>query len=255
MLSKNKIKFILSLARKKNRDAEQVFLAEGNKLVTEAIGSGFTIELLCGTADFLKENKIDRLCANEVLEVSAEEIKKASLLQSPQDALAVVRMPGYGFSPDLIAGEFSLALDSIQDPGNMGTIMRIADWFGIKHILCSESTVDCYNPKVIQSGMGAIFRVQAHYLELPQTLARAARSGLPVYGTFLDGENIYDHPLSQNGILVMGNEGNGISAEVAKTISAGIHIPSYPPNGQSSESLNVAVAAAICCAEFRRRLK
>ncbi len=254
MLSKNKIKFIQSLSRKKIREQEKLFLVEGNKMVIEAIEAGMQIELLCGTADFLHENRIATDATTEVIEVSPEEMQKASLLQSPQKALAVIRMPEQQFNFSTLTNEFSLALDCIQDPGNLGTIIRLADWFGIKTILCSLNTVDCFNPKVIQASMGAIYRVQIQYIELGNTLKVASAQGIKIFGTFLEGKNIYQHKLAPTGILVMGNEGNGISEEVEQVITEKIHIPAFPPDSPTSESLNVATATAICCAEFRRRL-
>ena len=254
MLSKNKIKIIQSLGRKKTRDSEHVFLAEGNKLVLEAIASGLKLQLVAATQSFLEENNVQLKHADEVIACSPEEIKKASLLKNPQEALAVVEIPQKGLKITQLANDFTLVLDGIQDPGNMGTIIRTADWFGIKSILCSPNSVDCYNPKVIQSSMGAIFRVAVNYLDLPVFLVEAAKQNLPVYGTFLEGENIYTSNLSPTGLLVMGNEGNGISEEVARFVTQKIHIPTFATNQSGSESLNVATASAICCSEFRRRL-
>jgi TrmH family RNA methyltransferase len=252
MLSKNKIKYIQSLARKKNREAEQVFLVEGDKMVAEALQSSFSVRLLCATGEFLAGNRqIAR--KTEVIEATTDEIRKASLLQSPQHALAVVEMPQTEFDPPALKNKLSLALDFIQDPGNMGTIIRLSDWFGIEHILCSENTVDCYNPKVIQASMGAIFRVKVHYLDLAQSLKALGQEGLPVYGAFLEGKNIYTQPLDAKGVLVMGNEGNGISPEVEAVITDKIHIPSFASNDAGSESLNVSMATAVCLSEFRRR--
>jgi len=265
MLSKNKIKFIQSLARKKNREAEKLFLVEGDKMVAEALQSSFSVRLLVATDEFLANNigsPTDLVTGSqpvsgnkvaEIIEASVEEIRKASLLQSPQHALAVVEMPQTEFEQSALANKLSLALDFIQDPGNLGTIIRLADWFGIEHLLCSENTVDCFNPKVIQASMGAIFRVKVHYLNLPEVLKKAQAEKLPVYGAFLEGENIYRHNLSQAGILVMGNEGNGISAEVEQTVTDKIHIPSFASNGTGSESLNVSMATGICLSEFKRR--
>ena len=145
-----------------------------------------------------------------------------------------------------------LALDDIQDPGNLGTIIRLADWFGIEHIFCSQGTVDVYNSKVIQATMGALARVKVHYCNLPELIS--SLKDVPVYGTFLDGENIYDKPLSENGLIIMGNEGNGVSKEVSQLINNKLYIPNYPSGRTTSESLNVAIATAVVCAEFRRRL-
>ena len=253
MLSKNKIKFIQSLSHKKIRDQENVFLAEGNKMVMEAISSDVPIQLIAGTPVFYSENDIPALAANEIIECSAEELKKASLLQNPQQALAVIKMRGQDISFTELRNELTLALDFVQDPGNLGTIIRIADWFGIRNIICSADTADCYNPKVIQASMGAIFRVKVHYLNLAVFLDEAGQNQLPVYGTFLEGANIYQSKLSSNGILVLGNEGHGISSEIARLIRYKIHIPSFPAGKTGPESLNVATATAISCSEFKRR--
>ena len=161
----------------------------------------------------------------------------------------------YEFSIDELLGnnELILALDAVQDPGNLGTIIRIADWFGIKNIICSQGTVDVYNTKTIQSTMGALARVRIHYVNLKEVLDICSRNDYPIYGTFLDGSSIYNAKLTNYGIIVMGNEGNGISDEIEKVISDKLLIPSYPVGELTSESLNVAVATAIVCSEFRRR--
>jgi TrmH family RNA methyltransferase len=253
MLSKNKIKFIHSLNRKKTRENEKLFLVEGNKLVLEAISSKLPLKLLVATPDFYELTELDCNLAEEVIECSAEELKKASMLQTPQQAMAVVHMPNNVLRINQLTNQLSIALDFIQDPGNLGTIIRMADWFGIEHLLCSTDTVDCYNPKVIQASMGAILRVNVHYIDLEEWLEKANQVQLPVYGTFLEGENIYQSSLSNKGILVMGNEGNGISPAITRKIEHKIHIPSFATNGDGSESLNVATATAICCSEFKRR--
>ena len=149
--------------------------------------------------------------------------------------------------------ELVLALDEVQNPGNLGTIVRLADWFGIGDIVCSPGTADCFNPKVVQATMGAILRVRVHYTDLPRFLAEAAGRGTPVYGTFLEGDNIYDAPLTRGGIVVMGNEGRGVTPETARTVTRKLFIPPYPADRHGSESLNVAMATGIVCAEFRRR--
>ena len=254
MLSKNKIKFIQSLVRKKVRDQEKLFLVEGNKMVLEAFASDLRVRMIAGTNSFFTENQVPEYAAEEMIDCSEEELKKASLLKNPQQALAIVEIPVEPITISQLTNKFSLALDFIQDPGNLGTIIRIADWFGIEHILCSENTVDCFNPKVIQASMGAIFRVKVHYLKLAQLINEASRNEIAVFGTFLEGENIYQSNLSENGILVMGNEGNGISDEVKNKVRHKIHIPSFQTGQTGSESLNVATATAICCSEFRRRI-
>ena len=252
MLSKNKIKLIQSLNRKKERDESGLFLVEGNKMVEEALRSGFNVETLVCTPQFLQEHPGVHQKVNELIETDNGSIQKASLLQNPQDSLALVFQPDYAEPPINFRNDLLLALDFIQDPGNLGAILRIADWFGIQKVICSENTVDVFNPKVVQASMGAIFRVQVMYTGLEVFLNNVLKNQAPVYGTFLEGNDIYSEKLSKNGIVVLGNEGNGISAEVAGLVSHKIYIPSFS-SGKGSESLNVAMAAAICCSEFRRR--
>jgi RNA methyltransferase, TrmH family len=253
MLSKNKIKQIQSLNRKKIRDESSLFLIEGNKMVEEALRSGFAVETLICSPKFLQIHPEIRMRALEIIETDSESIHKASLLQNPQDSLAIVRMPDSTNQTEDFENNLILALDFIQDPGNLGTILRIADWFGIQNVICSENTVDVYNPKVVQSSMGAIFRVQTRYTQLDAYLNSAKDSGIPVYGTFLEGENIYTEKLTRNGILILGNEGNGISESAAKFVTRKLLIPSFSTETNKPESLNVAIATAICCSEFKRR--
>ena len=249
MLSKNKIKYIRSLELKKNRKEEKAFVAEGHKLVGDLLGH-FPCRLLIATRAWLERNpEVD---ATEIIEVTQEELTRASLQKTPQEVLAIFGQPTYEMQPEVISDHLCLALDDVQDPGNLGTIIRLADWFGIEHIFCSQGTVDVYNPKTIQATMGALARVKLHYCHLPSLIA--SLRDVPVYGTFLDGENMYGKTLSAHGLIVMGNEGNGIGEEVAKLVNERLYIPNYPPQRETSESLNVAVATAIICAEFRRRL-
>ncbi|MGE5426536.1 MAG: TrmH family RNA methyltransferase [Methylococcaceae bacterium] len=253
MLSKNKIKFIQSLNRKKVRDELGIFLVEGNKMVEEVIRSDYKIDLIACTADYAAQFKIQEDRCGELIITDNDLLAKASLLQNPQDALAIVQQPFYEFNQIDFNKELCLALDFIQDPGNLGTILRLADWFGIRHIICSENTVDLYNPKVVQASMGAIFRIKTHVTDLPSFLKPVAQNGIPLYGTFLEGKNIYQQPLSPNGIIILGNEGNGISQEVAQLVSQKLYIPDFSSHPNKPESLNVAIAASICCSEFRRR--
>ena len=249
MLSKNKIKYIHSLELKKNRKKEGVFVAEGHKLVGDLLPH-FHCRLILATTTWLEEH-LD-IQADEIIEITPEELVKASLLKTPQEVLAVFEQPQFDYSTDVIKNSLCLALDDIQDPGNLGTIIRLADWFGIEHIFCSQGTVDVYNSKVIQATMGALARVKVHYCNLPELIS--SLKDVPVYGTFLDGENIYNKPLSENGLIIMGNEGNGVSKEVSQQINNKLYIPNYPSGRTTSESLNVAIATAVVCAEFRRRL-
>lgn len=248
MLSKNKIKYIRSLELKKNRKEEGVFVAEGHKLVGDLLGH-FPCKLLIALPSWLQKNT--HIIADEVIVVSFDELSRASLLKNPQDVLAVFDQPIYDTSIEVMNQSLCLALDDIQDPGNLGTIIRLADWFGIEHIFCSYGTVDVYNPKVVQATMGALARVKIHYCNLVALIS--SMKNIPVYGTFLDGNNIYEETLSNNGLIVMGNEGNGVSEEVSRLINKRLYIPNYPSSRETSESLNVAIATAVTCAEFRRR--
>lgn len=248
MLSKNKIKYIRSLDLKKNRKEEHAFVAEGHKLVADLI-EHLSCNLLLATHTWLETHPT--ISADEIIEVTQEELTRASLQKSPQDVLAVFKQPDYPMNPEVINQSLCLALDDIQDPGNLGTIIRIADWFGIEHIFCSQNTVDVYNPKTIQATMGALARVKVHYCSLPSLITSLQA---PVYGTFLDGVNIYQEKLSSNGLIIMGNEGNGITEKVEKLVNKRLYIPNYPPHRETSESLNVAMATGIICAEFRRRI-
>lgn len=247
-LSKNKIKFIHSLEQKKVRKEERVFLAEGPKLVGDLLGR-FPCRFLVATASWLEKN--GHIQADEVIEVSQDDLSRASLLKTPQQVLAVFEQPCYELNPEVVSRSLCLALDDVQDPGNLGTIIRLADWFGIEHIICSHNTVDVYNPKTVQATMGGIARVKVHYTSLPDFIRSLGE--VPVFGTFLDGKNMYEQPLSENGLIVMGNEGKGIGKEVESLINRKLYIPNYPQGQETSESLNVAIATAVICAEFRRQ--
>ena len=249
MLSKNKIKYIHSLELKKNRKEEHAFVAEGHKLVGDLLGH-FPCKLLVATRAWLERNP--GMKADEIIEVTQEELTRASLQKAPQEVLAVFEQPTYEMDASVVSQKLCLALDDVQDPGNLGTIIRLADWFGIEHIFCSQGTVDVYNPKTIQATMGALARVKLHYCHLPSFIA--SLKDTPVYGTFLDGENMYGKNLSEHGLIVMGNEGSGISDEVGKLVNERLYIPNYPPQRETSESLNVAIATSVICAEFRRRI-
>lgn len=248
-LSKNRIKYIHSLELKKNRKIDKVFLAEGPKLVGDLLGH-VPCQFLIATSEWLSGNK--HLPVEDVTEVSEEELSRASLLKTPQQVLAVFRQPDEEMDASVINRSLCLALDDVQDPGNLGTIIRLADWFGIEHIFCSPSTVDVYNPKTVQATMGGIARVKLHYTPLPELIQ--SLNDVPVYGTFLDGKNMYEQPLISYGLIVMGNEGNGIGKEVEQLINRKLYIPNYPADRETSESLNVAIATAIVCAEFRRQV-
>ena len=248
-LSKNKIKYIHSLELKKIRKEERAFLAEGPKLVDDLL-THFPCRFLAATSAWLQKHTDIR--ADEIVEVSQEDLSRASLLKTPQQVLAVFEQPRYHLNPETVRHSLCLALDDVQDPGNLGTIVRLADWFGIEHIICSPNTVDVYNPKTVQATMGGIARVKVHYMPLPDFI-RSLGDDTPVFGTFLDGKDMYEQPLSATGLIVMGNEGNGIGKEVEALINRKLYIPNYPQGQETSESLNVAIATAVICAEFRRQ--
>lgn len=252
MISKNKVKYIHSLEQKKQRKEEKAFVAEGHKSVGDLLKAGRVPKLVVATEEW--ESPVGLSDSVEYIIVTEEELRKASLLLHPQQVLAVFPIEDNDVLPDsrMLKNELCLALDGVQDPGNLGTIIRTADWFGIKHIICSHSTADLYNPKVVQATMGSIARVNIYYTDLPAFFDGLDQE-VPVYGTLLDGNDIYKSELSANGIIVMGNEGNGISKEVRERLTHKLLIPSFPANRDTAESLNVSIATAIICSEFRRR--
>jgi RNA methyltransferase, TrmH family len=255
MLSKNKIKWIHSLEEKKHRDTEKLFVVEGLKMVDELLNSPFKIHSLYATQAWFDKNYDSKtkfpLDSETVTET---ELSKISFLKTPQDALAIVRMPQIVMDLNILKNKLILALDKIQDPGNLGTIIRLADWFGIDTILCSPDTADLYNPKVVQSTMGSIFRVNVFYTMLDTTLMKFKNDKMPLYGTTLDGENIYNMKLSDSGIIILGNESKGIQTNILQLLDKKLFIPNFQKGEHKAESLNVGIAAAIVCSEFRKRL-
>jgi len=256
MISKNRLKYVRSLEMKKYRKAEGVFVAEGHKLVGDLLDV-FECKYLAATSEWLSANAAwverQRKRGVEVDEVTDEELRRASFQETPQQVLAVFKQRTYEVDVNEVARkQLCLVLDDVQNPGNLGTIVRLADWFGIEHIFCSKGCADIYNPKTVQATMGGIARVQVHEADLPELMSRLDKD-IPVYGTFLDGENIYGKELENRGLIVMGNEGKGVSKEVAAFVTERLYIPNYPEGRETSESLNVAIATAIVCAEFRRR--
>ena len=246
MVSKNQIKFVRQLELKKFRKQEGLFIAEGHKVVGDLLAAGFKPKQLFATQEWLATNTT----ANTI-EVTNEELSRLSLQQHPQQVLALFPIPDAIPEPVEDQSKLSILLDNIQDPGNLGTIIRIADWFGIDTIYCSLDTVDAYNPKVVQATMGSIARVQIVYID-PMELLDSLPTDYPVYGTLLDGENIYTQQLTDYGLIVMGNEGNGISDAVRSRVNRRLLIPDFH-KGDTADSLNVAIATAITCSEFRRR--
>ncbi len=253
MISKNSIKLINSLANKKNRIKESLFLVEGDKIVAEVLESKFAVEKLYATNSFIVKNKPKIKNEKVVTEVTREDIEKASLMKNPQNSIALCKLPAEKELPIKIDSELGIFLDEIQDPGNLGTIIRICDWFGIEHLFCSPKTADLFNPKVIQSSMGSFCRVNVWYTAFEPVVELASKSEMNILGAFLDGENIYRQNFSTRILLVMGNEGNGISPEIEKMIEKRIKIPEFNKNPKSAESLNVSVATAIICSEIKRQ--
>lgn len=238
MLSKNQIKFITSLKQKKYRAAHKLFVVEGVKGIRELLKSNFTLDILYTTKSF---NNSD---VQEVL-IDTKDLKRISFLTTPNTALAVFKMPE---PQDVAFNKLILALDDVRDPGNLGTIIRLCDWFGITELVCSMATVDCYNPKVVQATMGSITRVNITYTNLEHFISRV---NVPVLGAFMDGNNVYKTNLPDTGILVMGNEANGISKTIENMVSRKVSIPRFGAL-QATESLNVATATAILLSEFKR---
>lgn len=250
MLSKALLKQITSLELKKYRKESGLFIAEGGKTVTDLLAAGIAAEKILATRAWLDCNKLEY--GVNAVEITEEEMRRASFQRTPQGIMGLFRQPCHRTDLSAPQKRLCLALDNVQDPGNLGTIIRIADWFGIEEIFCSKGSADAYNPKTIQATMGAIARVKVHYIDLAEFIA-SLEGKAPVYGTFLDGEDLYSHELSPNGLIVMGNEGNGISEECASKINRRLLIPNYPAGNKTSESLNVSTATAIICSEFRRR--
>ena len=235
-----------------------MFIAEGEKIVEELLASSCAIKKIFATEAFFekhqggKKNKF----VTEWIEVSERELKKISLLTTPNKALALAVIPIQELEKEDFSSSLSLVLDNISDPGNLGTIIRIADWFGIRNIVCSGETAECYNPKVVQASMGSLFRVKVHYTDLKNFLEQNSRTAkINVYGMLLQGESIYNAGLTSSGFIVIGNESSGISDELIKYLTHALVIPPFSTEGEKQvpDSLNAAVATAIVCAEFRRR--
>ena len=243
-------KQIISLSEAKHRRALGLFKAEGTKCVLDTIDA-FKLKYLVATRQWFDENPQYNYKGIEI-SVSQADLNRISSLTTPPQVIAVYEIPNYECDLSKISDCLSIALDCVQDPGNLGTIIRTADWFGINDIFCSVGTADVYNPKVVQATMGAISRVRVHYVDLTEFLS-SLPSNLPIYGTFLNGEDISSASLSSNGVIVMGNEGRGISDSVAQYVNKRLTIPAYPKGAETSESLNVAIATAITVSQFRLR--
>lgn len=237
-ISKNQLKLITSLSQKKYRQKHKLFVAEGVKVVNELLNSSFELDQLFATEDFDKQNKNCQIISNE-------ELRKISSLKTPNKVLGIFKIPA---EKEISNKGLILVLDDINDPGNLGTIIRLCDWFGITTLVCSNETVDCYNQKVVQSSMGSLTRLDIKYLNLKEYLSNTE---LPTFIADMDGENVYKKELPKEAVLIMGNEANGVSDEIKSLIKHKISIPRFG-NLQETDSLNVATATAILLSEFRR---
>jgi TrmH family RNA methyltransferase len=258
MVSKKQIQLVNSLKQKKYREEHQLFIAEGAKIVPELLRSDIKVEQVFATREFLERHTVGENI--ECIEVKYNELERLSAQTTPSDVLAVCKIPVHVFDKKVLKGKLTLVLDDIKDPGNLGTIIRIADWFGIDTIICSKESADAYNPKVVQATMGSIARINLHYLELSELFSDLNTSldpgkSFPIYGALLEGEDLYKKQLSEEGIIVIGNESRGISGAVEAFVNQRITIPSfahYKSGKGEAESLNAAIATAIICSEFRR---
>jgi RNA methyltransferase, TrmH family len=252
MISKQRIELIRSLKDQKERVKAGLFVAEGSKLVFDLLKTSLIPSEIFVTKEGSSAWR-EQLDPGSMITVSGKEMERISSFKNPSAVLALFKIPAVDpLTKDSFNG-LNLVLDGIQDPGNLGTIVRMADWFGISSVFCSTDCADIYNPKCVQSTMGALARVQVHYLDLPGLLQEAVGYLVPVYGAFMEGENVFKTALSTRALVVMGSEGKGISPEVARLLTKKISIPAFPEGNNALESLNVAVSASIICAEFRRR--
>lgn len=245
-MTKAEVQQLRALKDKRERDRERLFIAEGEKLVEEILDSHFVVRRVLTTDAKHKGANIEL--------ITKQEMERISQLTTPTTMLAVVEQPNNRLSMDKLYHKLVVALDGVQNPGNLGTIIRLADWFGVEEIICSRECADCYNPKVVQATMGAILRVRIHYVDnLSKLLHEVRDMGMNIYGTLLDGNNIYHEKLDNKGIIVMGNEGRGVSDECRNMLTHKLLIPPFPADCPTSESLNVAMATGIILSEFRRR--
>ncbi len=258
MISISQRKLINSLQQKKQRDNKGLFVLEGDKIISDLLQSE---ELNEGNVvyGFGTKNWIDRMSSfgfptlSRVVVASEEEIKKLSAFQTPPEVIAIVKTAEISFNIEIIKENYSLVFDKIRDPGNLGTIIRTADWFGVRNIICSTGSVDHYNNKVVQASMGSIMRVNIHHMELHELFSHANRLKVPVYGTGMNGEDLFDTPVKKPGIIVFGNESAGIDPRYESFFKTKLRIPNYPDSNHTVESLNIASSVAVTCSELRRR--
>ncbi len=259
MISSTQSKLIRSLRQKKFRDQHKLYVAEGEKMVHELTSGqtnmGHRVKEIFATAGWIRRNEeLAEQAGCTITEASPEAIKKVSNLVAPQQVIALVSIPREERNATILRHVPVLAFEDIRDPGNLGTILRTADWFGIRHVVCTQESVDLFNPKVVQATMGAIARVHVQYLPLEELLHLPELVSKPVYGTFLRGENIYDFSFAPDPVILFGNESHGLSDHYHQVITHNITIPSFSDSNHGSESLNVAASVAVVCSEFRRRL-
>lgn len=252
-ISQKQVSFVRSLQQKKFREEERLFVAEGVKVVKELLQSSFTVRSIIATSEFLSSS--ERWVANgrfEILEAKEKELERMSSLSTPQEVMAVAEIPNVPLDVQMLTGGMTVFLDDVRDPGNLGTILRIAHWFGVRQVVCSLNSVDAYNPKVVQASMGSLFHVPVHYIGLEGLLSQLkSETTLPVYAAVMDGEDIYNSKLSREGVIIFGNESTGIRSSLVGMSSKKISIPSFEQvTGNRPESLNVAVSAAVMLAEF-----
>jgi len=254
MISRNKAAYIITLQKKKVRDEEKLFVIEGDKIVKEFLSAKMGVKILVAKPEFIKSINQELLKYADVIEeVNYETLKQISTLKTPHNALAIVNMPEHDMNISEILKQFCAALDFVQDPGNMGTIIRAAGWFNIKNVVCSLDCVDVYNPKVIQASMGALLHVNVFYFDLKKLLISAIKNNIPVFGTMLEGNSIYHHKLDNKGIILLGNESKGISDELIPFVTEKIMIPKFSDAKEGIDSLNVGMAASVIFSEFLRK--
>lgn len=253
MVSRNKANYIISLQKKKVREEEKLYVIEGDKLVKEFLVAGVPVRTLVAKPEFLNSLSLfQKQGIGEIIPASYDDLKKMSSLKSPHNALAVIQIPEVKMDPSDIVKGLTVALDFVQDPGNLGTIIRAAAWFGIKNIYCSGDCVDLYNPKVIQASMGAILHVKVFYTDLKTLFKTGSELKVKVFGAFIEGESIYSYKLGTNGIILLGNESKGISEELLPFITDRIMIPKMSSAQAGIDSLNVSMAASVILSEFTR---
>lgn len=251
MLSKHLTNVIQNLEKKKFREKYNLFKVEGEKLVQELLLSDMKIDTLLARPAWMEQNR-ENIQPYNMIEVNEIEMGRISNFKSLPEVIALAQIPMKEYNPEEIKNGLSIVLNGIQDPGNIGTILRLSDWFGIRNIFCDHDCANIFNPKSVQASMGAIFRMNAFYLDLVEFIPRFVDQDFPCYGAFLEGENIYRTDLRTKGFIVMGNEGNGISPAIERFVTQKITIPSFAHSPYSTESLNVGVATGIILSEFKR---